>query len=63
MIEEKTRVPNPKPGFQLISPDGHRLGIYDSALEAASAAGGFWPGVGQSEDGGPGWDVATVGAE
>lgn len=62
MIEEKTRVPNQK-RFQLISPEGHRLGIYDTALEAASAAGGFWPGVGQSEDGGPGWDIAVMGTE
>ena len=49
--------------FQLISPTGHRLGIYDTALEAASAAGGFWPGVGQKDDDNPeGWDLQVEGA-
>ena len=51
----------PKAKFQLVSPEGHRLGIYDSALEAASAAGGFWPGVGQRDhDEAPGWDIHVV---
>lgn len=49
--------------FQLISPEGHKLGIYDTALEAASAAGGFWPGVGQRDGDGPGWDIHVMGVE
>ncbi len=57
MKEEKPKVTN---RYQLISPSGARLGIYDSALEAASAAGGFWPGVGQKDDEHEGWDIEAV---
>lgn len=45
---------------RLISPEGHRFGIYDTALEAASAAGGFWPGVGQKDDDREGWDIEAI---
>lgn len=48
--------------YQLISPSGRKLGIYNSALEAASAAGGFWPGVAQRDhdNGTEGWDIEAV---
>lgn len=62
MVEEKTRVTNSK-RFRLISPDGNPMGTFDTALEAASAAGGLWPGIGQDETrGGAGWDIEVVGA-
>lgn len=38
------------------------MGTFDTALEAASAAGGFWPGVGQRDhdNGSEGWDIEAV---
>lgn len=60
MTEEKRRVPN-RSGYQLISPEGDRLGIYETAREAAIAAEGFWPGVGQIDDDNPnGWDIEAI---
>ncbi len=50
--------------YRLISPDGYAAGTYDTAAEAASAAGGFWPGVGQDDtNSGFGWDIEVVGAD
>lgn len=47
--------------YRLISPDGNAAGTFDTAQEAASAAGGFWPGVGQrGENGLDGWDIEVV---
>lgn len=48
--------------YRLINPDGHAMGTFDTALEAASAAGGFWPGVGQRDhdNGSEGWDIEAV---
>lgn len=47
--------------YRLISPDGFPSGTYDTAQEAASAAGGFWPGAGQDEtNSGFGWDIQVV---
>lgn len=49
--------------FRLISPSGHSMGTFDTALEAASASSGFWPGIGQDEDRtGAGWDIEVVGS-
>lgn len=62
MIQEKTKVTN-RARYQLISPKGHRLGIYDTALEAASAAGGFWPDVGQKDDDREGWDLKAIASD
>lgn len=60
MIEEKTQVPN-RVRFRLVSPNGHGMGIFDSAQEAASAAAGFWPGTPQDEERlGFGWDIEVI---
>ena len=63
VIDTKLAQPgSPSVRYQLISPTAARLGIYDTALEAASAAGGFWPGVCQRSDdnGADGWDIEVV---
>lgn len=49
--------------YRLITPSGHGMGTFGTALEAASTAGGFWPGVGQKDDGREGWDIEVVRGE
>lgn len=62
----ETDTPLTQPGsrpvrYRLISPDGYGVGTFPTATEAASAAAGFWPGVGQDEtNSGFGWDIETV---
>lgn len=62
MIEENSRVPNHPVRYRLISPDGNPMGTFDTAQEAASAAAGFWPGIGQRDhdNGSAGWDIEVV---
>lgn len=46
--------------FRLLDKDDRPVGTFDTALEAASAAGGFWPGMGQRDDDREGWDIETI---
>lgn len=51
-----------RPRFRLISPLGEPSGTFETAQEAAHAAGTYWPGVEQREhdNGGAGWDIEVV---
>ncbi len=46
--------------FRLLDKDDRPVGTFDTAFEAASAAGGFWPGMGQRDDDREGWDIETI---
>lgn len=64
MIDEKSRVPNPKAQFELIDKDGNKRGVFYTAAEAAAKAKELWPDQEQDEDRtGKGWDIQTAGIE
>lgn len=53
---------NRKVRFRLISPLGDPSGTFDTAQEAAHAAGTYWPGMAQRDhdNGAAGWDIEAV---